>query len=203
MGRASSRKAPAAATTKPARTRSTRPPATPRPKKKRRAGGSSAKRTGSRYELEFIEELSKKGIAAQRVPLSGAVGGHFGSDVMVFPSPLTSFSVEVKYRSSSNGLKNFLAAWQALGAVPLRFDRFLLMRLDDFPRLLADHELHALVPLEVPALIHAWMAQAEVTFGMLAIRLPKRELEHRWVVVIDASSEALLRQVNWPSSATC
>lgn len=174
--------------------------------KKRPAGGSRSKRTGARYELEFIEELRKKNLTAERVPLSGAVGGRFGGDVMVWPSQIQSFSLEVKYRSTPNGLVKFLKVWMhEHEARPVRMGEYLVMRLEDFPQHLALTDAALPLPLldlEPPALMRTWMNQAQSTFGLLAIRLPKKHLEHRWVIVIDASSEALLRQINWSNCAT-
>lgn len=175
-------------------------------RKKRPAGGSRSKRTGARYELEFIEELRKKNLTAERVPLSGAVGGRFGGDVMVWPSQIQSFSLEVKYRSTPNGLVKFLKVWtHEHEARPVRMGGYLIMRLEDFPQQLVLTDASQSLPIldqEPPALMCAWMRQAQSTFGLLAIRLPKRYLEHRWVIVIDASSEALLRQINWSNCAT-
>jgi hypothetical protein len=167
-------------------------------RKKRRAGGSSSKRTGSRYELELIDELAAKGLKAQRVPLSGAAGGHFGSDVMVWPNAITSFSIESKYRSSTAGFKNLLRRWAVLGHTPVKIGELLLMKLQDFPSELHVEE-HPVLEESVPALLNDWMSQAQATFGVVAIRLPKRELDFRWVVIIDASSLQLLRTITWPT----
>ena len=179
-----------ASSKKPRRTRS-KPP--------RRAGGSSSKRTGSRYEQELIRELAKKGIPAQRIPLSGAAGGHFGSDVMVFPSPIVSFAVEVKYRSSTSGFKKFLSAWSDLDYQPLRMEPYLVLKLEDFPYMLDSTTPNLNLNMNAPALMNDWMLQAQQTFGIVMIRFPYRELEHGWLVVIDASSEQLLRQITWPT----
>lgn len=45
-------------------------------------GGRASKRKGSRFELDCVKVLQEHGIAAEKVPLSGAVGGErFGSDI--------------------------------------------------------------------------------------------------------------------------
>jgi len=197
---------------KPRQTRSPRPRPAPQPEgktrgsttgtppsKKRRAGGSASKRTGSRYELELIRELAKKHITAQRIPLSGAAGGHFGSDVMVFLSAIVSFAIEVKYRSSTSGFKKFLAAWSDLDYLPIRLGSYLVMRLEDFPQRLCDAAPQPALAMPAPATMDDWMRQAQQTFGVVMIRFPQRELELRWLVVIDASSEQLLRPLTWPT----
>jgi len=46
------------------------------------SGGRASKQKGSRYELEVVKALQGRGLAAEKVPLSGAVkGGRFDSDI--------------------------------------------------------------------------------------------------------------------------
>lgn len=169
---------------------------------RRRSGGSASKNTGRRYENEFCAELSKKGISAQRIPQSGAAGGRFGSDVMVWPNQITSFTAEVKYRSRPTGFTRFLKDWAALGYQPVKLKStdLVLMRLDEFPERLSSKPKELACP--VPAQLTKWMSQAQKSFGFLAIRFPQRVLEHRWLIALDASSRNLLRGVTFTPSAT-
>lgn len=48
-----------------------------------RKGGSRSRRKGTRAERELVTLLRNAGIAAERVPLSGAVGGRFAGDVLL------------------------------------------------------------------------------------------------------------------------
>lgn len=49
----------------------------------RKAGGKSPRQKGDRFERECVNFLCANGLFAERVPLSGAAGGSFDSDVQV------------------------------------------------------------------------------------------------------------------------
>ena len=59
---------------------------------------SASKRKGSRIEREIVERHRAMGIAAERIPLSGAAGGSFKGDVQV-----AEFRGEVKARKNGKG----------------------------------------------------------------------------------------------------
>jgi hypothetical protein len=44
---------------------------------------NASRAKGDRFERDCVHKLVEEGIAAQRVPLSGAAGGMFSSDLMV------------------------------------------------------------------------------------------------------------------------
>jgi Holliday junction resolvase len=65
----------------------------------RKRGGRSPKRKGSGFEREVVELLEALGVAAERVPLSGAVkGGKFDHDISC-PVRGTDRRIECKRRA--------------------------------------------------------------------------------------------------------
>ena len=63
-------------------------------------GGASAKRKGSRVELEVAKRLDAiEGVRAQKTPLSGALGGYWSGDIRAtIEATGEDFVVEVKAR---------------------------------------------------------------------------------------------------------
>ena len=47
------------------------------------SGGKSPRQKGSRTERAIVRLLQERGLAAERVPLSGAAGGRYAGDVSV------------------------------------------------------------------------------------------------------------------------
>lgn len=68
--------------------------------------GRKSKRKGDRIERELVQRHKALGLAAQRVPLSGAAGGLFAGDVLV---PGVG-RIEVKARANGSGFVT-LAKW--------------------------------------------------------------------------------------------
>ena len=62
-------------------------------------GGRTSREKGSRTERAVVRLLQGRGLAAQRVPLSGAARGRFGGDVSV-PVLGVDRRVEVKCRAA-------------------------------------------------------------------------------------------------------
>ena len=60
--------------------------------------GRRSRRKGARTERSIVNALQARGIAAVRVPLSGAVGGRFAGDI-VLPLMGRELCVEVKARA--------------------------------------------------------------------------------------------------------
>ena len=60
--------------------------------------GRRSRRKGTRTERSIVNALKASGIAAVRVPLSGAVGGRFAGDI-ILPLMGRDLSVEVKARA--------------------------------------------------------------------------------------------------------
>lgn len=89
---------------------------------------------GSRFERACVDRLKELGLAAQRVPLSGAAGGEFSGDIIV-----EGRKVECKTRKRFIG--QFLGWLQGNYALMVKEDRsetLVVMRLDDFAALLGD-----------------------------------------------------------------
>lgn len=64
--------------------------------------GKSSKRKGSHYEREFAARCDDNGLPAERVPLSGAMGGSYTEDVVVADT----WRIECKYRANGTGFKS-------------------------------------------------------------------------------------------------
>ena len=61
--------------------------------------GAMSRRKGLKAEREFVNLLREAGVPAERVPLSGAAGGSFTSDVVIAGR----WRAEVKARASGEG----------------------------------------------------------------------------------------------------
>ena len=75
-------------------------------------GGRKSKNKGSRIEREIVALHKELGVDAQRVPLSGAAGGHFSGDVDIYldgPDEAP-WCGEVKARKDGAGFK-VIEAW--------------------------------------------------------------------------------------------
>ncbi len=89
---------------------------------------------GDRFELQCVNRLKELGLEAQRVPLSGAAGGMFGSDIIV-----NGRKIECKTRKRFIG--QFLGWLEGNYALMVKQDRsetLVVMRLDDFAALIGD-----------------------------------------------------------------
>ena len=73
--------------------------------------GKASRDKGARRERELVKLFESWGLGAERVPLSGAAGGAFAGDVVVYPSPgAAPHLIECKARA--NGFKT-LHDWLA------------------------------------------------------------------------------------------
>lgn len=79
---------------------------------------NKAKQKGDRAEREIVHLHTELGIAAQRVPLSGAAGGLFAGNVVI-----ADMKAEVKARKSGNGFKTLEGGLGANDILFLRRDR--------------------------------------------------------------------------------
>ena len=95
-----------------------------------------SRQKGARFERACVCRLRALGIAAVRVPLSGAAGGDFGSDLEVGPNRL---KIECKTRKRFIGqFLGWLEGNYALFVKEDRSETLVVMRLDDFAALLGD-----------------------------------------------------------------
>jgi Holliday junction resolvase len=96
-----------------------------------------SRRKGSRIEREIVKLHHEYGIAAERVPLSGAAGGSFTGDLLIDGST----TAEVKSRAGGSGFKT-LEKWKGNHSLLfLKRDRqppLVLMDFDMYAELMKD-----------------------------------------------------------------
>jgi Holliday junction resolvase len=66
--------------------------------------GAMSRRKGGRVEREIVNALQEQGIGAEKIPLSGAMGGSFTGDITV-PVQGEDWRAEVKARKDGDGFK--------------------------------------------------------------------------------------------------
>jgi hypothetical protein len=98
----------------------------------RRRFGSKAK--GSRGELEVVRALQAEGIAAEKQPLSGALGGRWKSDIS---APILGQDITLQCKWKADGFKTLYDLLEKEGdyGLCLRANRkpwLIVLRLDDF-----------------------------------------------------------------------
>jgi len=99
------------------------------------SGGKASRRKGDRFERECVALFQKHGIAAERVPLSGAAGGSFSGDISI---PVLGADQRLEAKIRRSGFKQ-IQDWIAGNyAVVYRADRsepIITLRLADFAKL--------------------------------------------------------------------
>ncbi len=75
--------------------------------------GRASRSKGSRIERELVNRLLEAGFQAERVPLSGAAGGHFSGDVVLYGAApdKQDLTAEVKARKNGAGFTQ-LEKWK-------------------------------------------------------------------------------------------
>ncbi len=99
------------------------------------SGGKASRRKGDRFERECVALFQDHGIAAERVPLSGATGGSFSGDVTV---PILGIDqrLEAKIRRSGfKQIRKWITGNYALVYRADRDDALITLRLSDFAKL--------------------------------------------------------------------
>jgi hypothetical protein len=146
---------------------------------------------GRVYEKELEAHLQSMGLPAWRVPLSGALGGRFGSDIRI-SLPDGELTFEVKMRSNpSKGVATLIKRLPAFFV--LDGATYHVLRLEDLPL-----DTHGNIEVRPTKAVLKWLGQNSA----LAIRLPKRILGGSgWVIVIRDSSLVRLRSVILKSSS--
>jgi hypothetical protein len=71
------------------------------------SGGRAPRQKGSRVERQLVELLQRAGIAGERVPLSGSVGGKFSGDISI---PLLGVDRCCEVKARGDGF-NLLYRW--------------------------------------------------------------------------------------------
>src|SRR3954470_5054074 len=64
--------------------------------------GRRSRDKGARTERAVVKALRDEGVAAERIPLSGAVGGRFSSDITV---PILGRDVKVEVKCRADGFR--------------------------------------------------------------------------------------------------
>jgi Holliday junction resolvase len=98
-------------------------------------GGRKSRAKGARGERGLVHALQAGGIAAERIPLSGAMGGKFRGDVSI-PCLRKDLTAEVKVRAA--GFQQIYAWLQGADLLAIKADRcdyLICMPLDLFSRL--------------------------------------------------------------------
>ena len=91
-----------------------------------------SRQKGDRFERDCVDRLKEMGLEAQRVPLSGAAGGQFGSDIIV-----AGRKVECKTRKRAwLELFNWLPGNHALMIKADRTDTLVVMTLETYAEML-------------------------------------------------------------------
>jgi hypothetical protein len=94
--------------------------------------GRYSRNKGARVEREIVNYLKEKGLDAERIPLSGAMGGSFGGDIRLFDGD-KEWKIECKCRS--HGFKEIYSFLTDSDAAIIKMDRqepLIVMRLKDW-----------------------------------------------------------------------
>lgn len=106
--------------------------------------GKSQRDKGARIERKIVAYLEDRGIAAERVPLSGAMGGSFAGDILLKDHNQV---LEVKGRNKDGVFwrtaEKFLADNYGLVLIEDRQEPLVMLRLDDLCVLLLKHQADA------------------------------------------------------------
>jgi hypothetical protein len=120
---------------------------------------SKSKNKGSRYELEVVRLFQEFGLAAEKVPLSGALGGKYTADVTV---PLWGRDKRIECKRRAGGFKT-IYGWLADNfALVMRDDHcpsLAVVRLEDLARLMQIAELAK--STETSSGLPWWLAEEE------------------------------------------
>jgi Holliday junction resolvase len=83
-------------------------------------GGRAPKAKGSRFERALVRLLQDHGLASERVPLSGAVGGRYSGDLTC---PLLGVDRTVECKSRKDGFRELYSWLQARDLLVVKSDR--------------------------------------------------------------------------------
>jgi Holliday junction resolvase len=100
-------------------------------------GGRASREKGSRTERAVVRLLQERGLAAERVPLSGAARGRFGGDVSL---PVLGVDRRVEVKCRGNGFRELYKWLDGADMLIVRADR---------------RELLVVIPLKLAAEIAA------------------------------------------------
>ena len=92
---------------------------------------------GARFERQIVNDLQALGLGAEKMPLSGALGGRFGGDISV-PVQREDWRGEAKCRADGQGFKTIYDWIWGNRLLFLKKDRqrtLVVMHLEDFAHL--------------------------------------------------------------------
>lgn len=98
--------------------------------------GRASKVKGSRFETETVHLFQEHGVAAERVPLSGAAGGSYTGDVTI---PVFGKDVKLECKRRAAGFKTIYGWMGDNYALVVRDDRcppLAILRAEDLARLI-------------------------------------------------------------------
>jgi len=102
--------------------------------------GKSSRDKGLRTERAIVNLLQGKGFAAERVPLSGAAGGRYTSDVSV---PVLGEDLKFEAKCRANGFKEIYSWLEGNDGLIIKADRqpmLVVMRLDQAAEMIMQAE---------------------------------------------------------------
>lgn len=102
--------------------------------------GKLSRSKGYRRERQVVQRLRELGLAAERVPLSGATGGDFSGDI-IFRWSTGDYRAEVKARRGGAGwktVKEWLGAHDALFLIEDREDPLVVIPWSTFKKLIGE-----------------------------------------------------------------
>jgi Holliday junction resolvase len=82
--------------------------------------GKRSRDKGARMEREIVRLLQDKGRAAERIPLSGAMGGRYGGDVSV---PVLGDDWRIEAKCRADGFKEIYRWLEGNDALVIKADR--------------------------------------------------------------------------------
>jgi Holliday junction resolvase len=83
-------------------------------------GGRAPRQKGNREERGILKLLQERGFAAERIPLSGSVGGSFCGDITV---PVLGIDRCVEVKCRANGFRELYKWLEARDLLIIRADR--------------------------------------------------------------------------------
>ena len=83
-------------------------------------GGRASRQKGNRTERAIVRLLQQRGLAAERVPLSGAARGRFGGDVSV---PLLGVDRRVEVKCRCDGFRELYKWLNGADLLVIKCDR--------------------------------------------------------------------------------
>lgn len=98
-------------------------------------GGKRSRQKGDRFEREVVAALQALGIAAEKMPMSGALGGRWGSDISC---PVQGIDRKLECKRRQRAFSTLYSYLNTSYAAVIRDDKcppLVVLRLDDFAAL--------------------------------------------------------------------